>query len=209
VIRALALGACLALAFGCSSAPPEEPAADGVEAEDGAAPADEATDETPDDEAEPALDADAAEPLRTTTIEVYFPSLVGDGLVGEYREIFDTATPGDRAKQIVNDLISGPTSDEAARAVAPGTRLRQVYVLDDGVAYIDFSQELTQGFGGGSERELETVYAIVNSIALNVREIQRVAILVGGRPIETMNGHLDLRRPLKPNPRLILGSVTL
>ena len=31
----------------------------------------------------------------------------------EFREIFDTATPGDQIKQIVVDLISGPTTEEA------------------------------------------------------------------------------------------------
>ena len=31
-----------------------------------------------------------------------------DGLIGEPHEIFVTAAPGDRAKQILADLISGP-----------------------------------------------------------------------------------------------------
>ena len=147
--------------------------------------------------------------LRTVTVEVYFPSAVADGLVGEFREIFDTAMPGDRVKQIVADLISGPVTDQCARAVTPGTRLRQVYVMADGTAYLDFSSELTEGIGGGSMKELLTVYAIVDSVAFNLSEVQRVAILVNGRPIETMNGHLDLRRPLKPSARWILGSVVV
>ena len=150
---------------------------------------------------------EADDPLRTATVEIYFPSARKDGLLGEFRQIFDTATPGDRAKQIIADLISGPTSGACLRAVSPSTRLRQVYVLSDGTAYVDFSSELTEGFGGGSMRELLTVYAIVDSVALGIREVHRVAILVNGRPLETMNGHLDLRRPLKPNPRLILGSI--
>jgi spore germination protein GerM len=161
---------------------------------------------------EEALDPEEIEqddPLRTTTVEIYFPSTNGDGLIGEFREIFNTATPGDRAKQIVSDLISGPTSNQALRAISPGTRLRQAYVLENGVAYLDFSQELADGLGGGSMNELLTVYAIVDSVALGVQEIKRVAILINGRPIETMNGHLDLRGPLKPNARFILGSVSI
>lgn len=149
------------------------------------------------------------QPLRTATVEVYFPSAVDDGLVGEFREIFDTATPGDRVKQIIADLISGPTTAQCMRAVPPGTRLRQAYVLADGTAYLDFSSELTEGIGGGSMKELLTVYSIVDSVAFNLREVQRVAILVNGRPIETMNGHLDLRRPLNPDARMILGSIVV
>ena len=151
----------------------------------------------------------ADEPLRTATVEIYFPSALSDGLVGEFRQIFDTVTPGDRAKQIIADLISGPTSDDCLRAVPPNTRLRQVYVLNDGTAYVDFSSALTEGIGGGSMKELLTVYAIVDSVAFGVREVRRVGILVNGRPLETMNGHLDLSRPLKPNSRLILGSVVV
>lgn len=190
----------LALLLHCGGAEP--PASEAEAAED---PALVSESEEPDQ-----IDVEAQDdPLRTTTVEIYFPSNSGEGLIGEFREIFDTATPGDRAKQIISDLISGPTSDQALRAISPGTRLRQAYVLENGVAYLDFSQELADGLGGGSMNELLTVYAIVDSVALGVQEIKRVAILINGRPIETMNGHLDLRGPLKPNARLILGSVSI
>lgn len=192
-------------AWGCSSPEGDAPsAAEPLEA-----------DETAEDDSAPATDTDtdtedkADKPLRTATVEIYFPSALSDGLVGEFRQIFDTVTPGDRAKQIIADLISGPTSDDCLRAVPPNTRLRQVYVLNDGTAYVDFSSALTEGIGGGSMKELLTVYAIVDSVAFGVREVQRVGILVNGRPLETMNGHLDLSRPLKPNSRLILGSVVV
>ena len=196
--RLLAMLAIVAL-VGCSGGGDEAPAPDGAVTE----PTPEVTAEEPQEE----FEADAE--IRTATVEIYFPSASGNGLIGEYREIFDTPTPGDRAKQIVADLISGPSTSQALRAVAPGTRLRQAYVVEGGVAYLDFSQELTEGIGGGSQQEILTVYSIVDSVALGVREIQRVVILVNGRPIETLNGHLDLRRPLKPNPRLILGSTTI
>ncbi len=148
-------------------------------------------------------------PLKRGAVEIYFPSALGNGLVGEFREIFDTITPGDRAKQIIADLISGPSNPDALRAVPTGTRLRQVYVLDNGVAYLDFSSELSEGLGGGSMRELLTVYSIVDSVALGVREVSRVAILVNGQPLETLNGHMDLRRPLPPDFSLILGSIVI
>ena len=198
---------CLALLASVNCASPDDAVAEEpVEAEEAAA-----TEASP--EAQPGTDTEveeeAAQPLRTTTVEIYFPSALSDGLVGEFRQIFDTATPGDRAKQIVADLISGPTSDDCLRAVSPSTRLRQVYVLSDGTAYLDFSSALTEGVGGGSMLELLTVYSIVDSVALGIREVQRVGILVNGRPLETMNGHLDLRRPLKPNSRLILGSIVV
>jgi spore germination protein GerM len=149
-------------------------------------------------------------PLPRRTIEIYFPSLgEEEGLVSEFREIFATATPGDQIKQILADLISGPTNDQATRALPGGTRLRQAYVLDNGVAWLDFSSELTEGMTGGSEAEMMTVYAVVNSVVANVQQVRRVGFLVNGRPVETLNGHLHLLSPLRPNFSLIIGSITV
>jgi spore germination protein GerM len=148
-----------------------------------------------------------AEALRRLNVMVYYPSLEGDGLVGEPHEIFETRAPGDRAKQIIADLIAGPTSETALPAIPPGTRLRQVYVLDDGTAWIDFSEDLRRGMHGGSTEEIFTVYAIVNSVVLNIPEIRRVGLLLEGEPADTLNGHLDLRRPLPPDTALVLEQV--
>lgn len=192
VLALIALPGCRG---GGDAPPPEE------------APADEAAtvDEGAEEEA-PEQEASVA-PLPQSSVEIYFPSALDNGLVGEFREIFNTATPGDRAKQIVNNLIEGPQKVEALRAVPPGVRLRQAFVMQGGTVYLDFSSELTEGVAGGSMAELMTVYAIINSVALNVREARRVQILVNGRPLETLNGHLDLRRPLRPDTSLILGSI--
>lgn len=143
--------------------------------------------------------------MTTLAVDVYYSDPRSRGLVAESHEIFATALPGDRAKQILADLIAGPNGDDALGTLPFNTRLRQVYVLDDGVAWVDFSRELKSGMTGGSRAELLAVYAIVNSVVLNVSEIKRVGILIGGQPIETLNGHLDLTRPLPPNTSLIVS----
>lgn len=145
----------------------------------------------------------AFEPLPQQQVKLYFPSIDAEVLVPEQAEIFQTASPVDRAKQILSDLISGPNQDYALPCLPARTRLRQVYVLENGVAYVDFTGDLTLGLGGGSSRELMAVYAIVDSLALNIPEIERVGILVDGQPIQTLNGHMDLRRPLPPNLSLV------
>jgi len=91
-------------------------------------------------------------------------------------------------------------------ALPPDTTLRQVYVLDDGTAWVDFSAELRTGIGGGSTAERLAVYAVVDSVVLNVPEIGRVGILIDGNPVTTLNGHLDLRRPLVPDRTLLTGA---
>lgn len=144
-----------------------------------------------------------ANPLATVRVYIYFPSDEDDSLHGESREIFNTASPVDRAKQIVSDLISGPRWRGNLPSLPAGTRLRQIYVMGNGIAYCDFTSSLKEGMSGGTTTELMAVYSIVNSLVLNIREIDRVGILIEGRPCETLNGHLDLRRPLPPKLSLL------
>lgn len=190
------------------STPPDQAEVEEPDADDADADADddgaEADQGDSDEQAESSL-----APLPRRTVEIYFPSQADDGLVSEFREIFATATAGDQIKQILADLISGPASKKAYRALPAGTRLRQAYVLDDGVAWLDFSSELTEGIGGGSMAELLTVYSIVNSVVANVSDVRRVGILVNGQPVETLNGHMHMLNPLRPNFSLILGSITV
>jgi spore germination protein GerM len=142
-------------------------------------------------------------PLTFRSVTLYFPSAYGNALVGEPHEIFETASPGDRAKQILSDILAGPNDPDALRAVPQGIRLRQVFVMADGVAYADFSSELARRMGGGSTEEILAVYSIINSLVLNIEEVERVGILLDGKPCETLNGHIDLRRPLPANLRLL------
>lgn len=209
----------LAAAAGCAPDAPSDAAADAAaDADPGAPAADADADagaeagadgdgetggETGGEDADAAA-GDPAAPPALESVRIFFPSAGGNGLVGETREIFETSTPGDRIKQIVADLLSGPRARGALAAVPKGTALRQAYVAPDGTAYLDFSPELADGLGGGSLQEMLTVYAIVDSVVLNVREVQRVVLLISGRPVDTLNGHMDLRRPIPADRSWIL-----
>jgi hypothetical protein len=56
---------------------------------------------------------------------------------------------------------------------------------------------------GGSAAELLTVYAIVNAVTANLPAIMRVQILLDGKEVDTLAGHMDLRRPLQRNESLV------
>ena len=49
---------------------------------------------------------------------------------------------------------------------------------------------------GGSLTELLTVQAIVNAVTANLPAVQRVQILVDGKEVDTIAGHVDIRQPL-------------
>jgi spore germination protein GerM len=150
-----------------------------------------------------AAEDESDQPLGQRRVKLYFPSSSSGKLVAESRHIFDSPSPGDRARQILSDLLEGPNDRGAMRAVPRGVRLRQVYVTNSGIAFADFSSDLKLAIAGGSMDEVLTVYSIVNSLALNIKEINKVGILVDGEECETLSGHMDLRRPLPANRKLL------
>jgi hypothetical protein len=43
------------------------------------------------------------------------------------------------------------------------------------------------------------VYTLVNALTENLPAITAVQVLVDGKEVETLSGHIDLRRPLAKN----------
>lgn len=87
--------------------------------------------------------------------------------------------------------------------IPPGTSLRAFYATDRGDAFVDLTTEVISAHAGGSATELLTVYAIVNAVTANLPAVQRVQILVEGREVDTLAGHVDLRRPLERDLSLV------
>ena len=52
---------------------------------------------------------------------------------------------------------------------------------------------------GGTTNEMLTVYALVNTLTSNLPAITGVQLLIDGKEIDTLAGHLDLRRPIEQN----------
>ena len=87
------------------------------------------------------------------------------------------------------------------QVIPKGTKLRAFYVTDRGDAFVDLSGDVVSAHPGGSLTELLTVYAIVNAITANLPAVQRVQLLVDGKEVDTIAGHVDVRRPLERDRR--------
>ncbi len=140
-------------------------------------------------------------PAGTRTVTLYFISEADGLLHAEEREIEAGGAPGDEIRRVVEELIKGSARDLVA-PLPPETKIRQVFVSRD-TAYVDFSREIMEQFAYGSSSELAAIYAVVNAITVNFRDVKRVAILVEGGEKETLGGHVDLSRPLAPQPSLV------
>ena len=84
-------------------------------------------------------------------------------------------------------------------AVPPGTTLRAVFVTEKGQAFVDLSSEVVTAHPGGTLNELLTVYTFVNALTTNLPAVTSVQVLVDGKEVDTLAGHVDLRRPLAKN----------
>lgn len=78
-----------------------------------------------------------------------------------------------------------------------GTRVRHLFLLQDGTAVVDLSKEAA-GLRPGATLELLTAYSLVLTLTKNVPEVQRVFILIDGKRKITLAGHLGLERALEP-----------
>jgi spore germination protein GerM len=138
----------------------------------------------------------------TKTITLYFLSDNDRRLHPEEREIFADIPEVDQVKLALEELLKG-SQNSGVSPIPEETRLREVFFTQRRVVYVDFSRELYQNHMSGAAAEIATVYAIVNPLVSNFDSVERVFILVDGTERETLNGHVDLTRPLLPRFDLI------
>ena len=133
---------------------------------------------------------------------LYFSDSEGEYLIAEKRPILKKNEVKEEVKETILELIKGP-KEKLIPTLPPRTKLLTLQINDAGVAKVNFSSALSKEHPGGSSAEMMTVYSIVNSLALNFPQIKRVQILIDGKSIETITGHLSLRQPISPKPDLI------
>jgi spore germination protein GerM len=136
------------------------------------------------------------------TATLFYGSVDGQALVPFRREVELADTVVAQGTHILTAQL-GPAPAPLVSVVPKGTALRSFYVTDRGDAFVDLSPEMVSAHPGGSLMELLTVYAIVNAVTANLPKVQRVQILVNGRELETLAGHVDLRRPLARDRSLV------
>jgi spore germination protein GerM len=140
--------------------------------------------------------------LVETSVQFYFADQNTGMLSAEQRTFTHPEAPVEFAKMIVAGLISGP--EQGANATLPAeTSLRAFYIMKDGTAVTDFTKEMAEKHPGGVRTEYLTVMSLVQSLAINIPDIKRVKILIDGREVETLAGHIDLSQPITPDPALV------
>jgi len=144
----------------------------------------------------------AAAATAHITATLFYGSPDGQALIPIRREVPLAEGVIAQGRQIlIAQLAAAPAGQQSV--IPAGTELRAFYVTERGDAFIDLSDRLRTAHPGGSLTELLTVYAMVNAVTANLPAIQRVQLLIEGKEVDTIAGHVDVRRPLTRDVSLV------
>jgi spore germination protein GerM len=135
---------------------------------------------------------------RKIRVQLFYVSEDGRGLTSVEREVPFAEPAVEQAKAIVNAQLE-PAVEPLVSAIPPGTSLRALFLTPGGEAYVDLSREFTAAHPGGSMYELLTIYTLVEALTVNLPAVTSVQLLVDGQEVDTLAGHVNLRRPLVKN----------
>ena len=145
----------------------------------------------------PGVEPLPVQPGQTRSVVLFFLSEEDTLLHPEQREIPADLSVVRQAKQTIEELIKGSQKGYIS-PFPPEAKLRELYVTEEGVAYVDFSKDIVEKHLSGSSAEISTIFSVVNSLAYNFDDIEKVFILIEGRERETLGGHINLSRPFLP-----------
>ena len=145
----------------------------------------------------PAAPAPAA-PVEARKIHatLFYVADTGNELIPVSAEVPYGDTPSDQARRIVEAQVQAPV-EGALSAIPAGTKVRAVYLTPRGEAYLDLSADVARGTTRGSLGEALAVFTLVNALTVNLPDITAVQILIDGKEVDTLAGHIDLRHPLR------------
>jgi len=98
----------------------------------------------------------------------------------------------ERAQELLRALLNIYLGNASPHALGPGSEVRDVYLVDPGLAVIDLNGAFAQGHRSGVLVEELTVASLVETLSANIPGVTRVKILVEGKERESLAGHADL-----------------
>ncbi len=98
----------------------------------------------------------------------------------------------ERAQEVLQALLARYLEEESPHPIPAKSEIRNVYLVDPGLAVIDTNSVFADEHRSGVLVEELTVISLVQTLTANVPGINRVKILVDGKERETLAGHADL-----------------
>lgn len=143
-----------------------------------------------------------AAPGRKIKAHLFYVSEDGLRLTSVERDVAYGEGTLEQAREIVAAQIAA-VGEPLVSAIPAGTTLRALFLTEGGEVFVDLSREVVAAHPGGTVSELLTVYSLVNALTANLPAVTGVQLLVDGKEVQTLAGHVDLSRPLTKNPDVI------
>jgi len=151
----------------------------------------------------PPVDMDAMKKKEKLIVKIYFSDQQERFLRSEKRYVVKESDAASQAKEIVLALLDGSKSG-LVNTFPHGVALRDVKIKDNETALVSFSKNLTKSYEGSSASEMATIYSLTNSITQNIPSIKMVKILVEGKELPSIKGHISTRKAFSPDLELII-----
>lgn len=127
---------------------------------------------------------------------ILFFSVDGTRLVREARKIDPCENDDDCLKSVLDELLNGPVG-EYEETIPEGTIADAVHI-EGSQATVEFNHSFSDAMPSGSSAEMLAVYSVVNTIAVNFPQIQKVKLNIDGKAAFQLR-HLDLSDALLPD----------
>ena len=138
-------------------------------------------------------------------VVIYLPVVVDDHFY--LKKVTRTTDMKGDILDVATRTLLATTSEkgEAGALIPKGTKLFSPVKVAKQVAVVDLSREFIENFSGGSTQEALTIDSIVYTLVDNSGgDVQKVQILVEGKTVETLGGHLELTDPIEADDALLM-----
>jgi germination protein M len=136
--------------------------------------------------------------------DFFYQSVNGDYLIPLKKKIKKFSDMKEQIKEVIIGLFEGVGSDERyINLFSSKIKLNNLFIVNKDIVVVDINREIFTKLLGSSIDEILTIYSIVDTICFNFPYIKGVQIIVDGRQMETLSGHIDISRPLRMDARWI------
>lgn len=115
-------------------------------------------------------------------VTIFYPGEAG--LVKEERTLAGGALPVKIAESVLQEYFKG------LKDGLKNTLVRGVYEDRNKILYVDLSDEFRRNFSGEARYEYYLLKSLYLSLVTNVSEVRDVKILIEGREIDSVGGHM-------------------
>jgi len=124
-----------------------------------------------------------------TPVNIFYPT--SKGIIREERTVAAGSLPVKMVESVLQEYFSGFKTE------LKNTVVRGVYRDRNRVFYVDLSDEFRRNFSGDAAYEYYLLKSLYQTVVSNVSDARDVRILIEGREVESVGGHMMTLTPLQ------------